>query len=80
MNSFSQVPNDQYSYVKSLNIFHFLFQASNENIDIGTNLFEEVDIKEESEKFCDTYDDQANYSGTRWIVICLSTVFMLYRF
>ena len=57
-----------------------MFQASDENIDIRTNLIREADIKEESEEFCDANDDQANCSGTRWIVICLSTVFMLYRF
>ena len=43
-------------------------------------LIGEADIKVESEEFCDAKDDQANYNGTRWNIICLSTVLMLYKF
>ena len=43
-------------------------------------LIEEADIKVDSEEFCDANDDQASYDGTRWIIICLSTIFMLYIF
>ena len=39
-----------------------------------------ADIKVCSEEFCDANDDQANYDGKRWIIICLSLVLMLYRF
>ena len=75
----SKLPDDQYYCVKSLNCYNFLFQASNENNDIGTNLIGEADIEEESEElkrdlFC---DDQAICSGTKWNIICLSTVSML---
>ena len=38
------------------------------------------EIKVDSEEFSDANDDQANYNGTRWIIICSSTVLMLYRF
>ena len=40
----------------------------------------EADVKAEPEEFCDENDDQANCSGTRWIAICLTTVFMIYGF
>ena len=43
-------------------------------------LIGEADIKVDSEEFCDANDDQANYDGMWWIIICLSTVFKLYRF
>ena len=62
-----------------------MFQASEEKIAIETNLMGGgAHIKVESEEFSDANYDQANCSGTRWITICLSTVFMLqflcYRF
>ena len=34
------------------------------------NLIGEADIKVDSEEFCDANDDQANYDGMRWIIIC----------
>ena len=44
------------------------------------NLIGEAGIKLDSEEFSDANDDQANHDGTRWIIICLSTVVKLYRF
>ena len=44
------------------------------------NLIREADIIVDSEEFCNVNDDQANYDGTRWIINCLSAVFMLHRF
>ena len=57
-----------------------MFQAPDGKIDIETKLIGDADIKVESEEFCDENDEQVNYDGTRWIIICLSTVFMLYGF
>ena len=56
--------------VKSVNCCNFLFQASDEKIAMEMNLIRETDIKVDSEKFCDANDDQANYDGARWIIIC----------
>ena len=39
-------------------------------------LIGEADIEVDSEEFCDANDDQANYDGNRWIIICLSTVLL----
>ena len=44
------------------------------------NLIGEADIKVDSEQLWDATDDRANYDGTRWIIICLSKLLMLYRF
>ena len=45
------------------------------------NIIGEAHIKVDSEEFCDANDqDQANYDGMRWIIICSSAVLMLYRF
>ena len=52
-------------------------QASTEKIAIEMSPIEETDIKVDSEEFCDANDDQANYDGTRWIIICLSTGFIV---
>ena len=41
------------------------------------NLIGEAHIKVDPEEFCDANDDQANYDGTRWIIICLSTGFIV---
>ena len=79
-NHFGDFPDDQYCCVKSLNYYNFLFQASDEKIAMELNLIEEADIKVESHEFCNVNDDQSNYDGNRWIIICLSTVSMLYRF
>ena len=57
-----------------------MFQASDEKVAMDMNLIGEDDIKVDSEEFCDANDDQANYDGTRLIIICLSTVHMPYRF
>ena len=57
-----------------------MFQASDEKIGMEMILIEEADIKVDSEDFCDANDDQINYDGMRWIIICSSTVLMLYRF
>ena len=57
-----------------------MFQASDEKIAKEIILIGEADIKVDSEEFCDTNDDQVNYDGMKWIIICSSTVFMLYRF
>ena len=78
--NFTRLLDDQYCCVKSLTCYNILFQASDEKIAIEMILIEEADIKVESEEFCDAKDDQANYNGTRWNIICLSTVLMLYRF
>ena len=63
-----------------MNYFNFLIQASEQKIAMEMNLIGEADIKLDSEEFCDANDDQANYDGMRWIIICLSTVLMPYRF
>ena len=39
-----------------------------------------ADIKVDPEEFCDPNDDQANYDGMKLIIICSSTVLMLYLF
>ena len=39
-------------------------------------LIREADIKVDSEEICDANDDQANYDGMRWIIICSYTVLM----
>ena len=57
-----------------------MFQASDEKIAIEMNLIGEADIKVDSEELCDANDDQANDDGTWWIIICLHTALMLYRF
>ena len=56
-----------------------MFQSSDEKIAIKPSLIEEAEIKVENEEFYDENDEQAYYDGTRWIIICLSTVFMLHR-
>ena len=66
--------------LKCLHYQNHLFQASDEKIEIEMILIREADIKVDSEEFCDANDDQTNYEGMRWIIICFSTVFMLYRF
>ena len=71
---------DQYCCMKSLTCFNFLFQASDEKIAIEMNLIGEADIKVDSEEFYDVNDEQANYDGMRWIIICSSTVMMVYGF
>ena len=70
----------QYCCVKYLNNYNFLFQASDEKIAVEINLIEEANIKVDSEEVCDPNDNQANYDGNKWIFICSSMVFMLYRF
>ena len=77
----NHLPGDQYFCVKSLTCYNLLFQTSDEKIAIGMNLIREADIKVESEEFCDANDDQPYYDGMRWIIIiCLSTILILYRF
>ena len=63
-----------------MNYFNFLIQASDEKIAMELNLIGEADIKVDSEEFWDANDDQANYDSMRWIIICLSIVFMPHRF
>ena len=57
-----------------------MFQASDEKIATEMILVGEADIKVDSEEFCDADDDQANFDGMRWIIICSSAVLMLFRF
>ena len=57
-----------------------MIQASDEKIAAEMNLIGEANIKVESEEFCDANEDQANYEGMRWIIICFSTILVLYRF
>ena len=57
-----------------------MFQASDEKFAVEMSPIEEADIKVDFEELSDANDDQVNYDGTRWIVICLSAVFMLHRF
>ena len=58
-----------------------MFQESDEKIAIEMVLVGEADIKVDSEEFCNANnDDQTNYEGMRSIIICSSTVLMLYRF
>ena len=52
-----------------------MFQKSDKGITNDTNLIAKADIEVDSEEFC-----QENYDGKRWIIICSSTVLMLYRF
>ena len=47
------------------------FQAFDEKIASEMNLIGEDDIKVESKEFCNANDEQANCSGTSWIIICL---------
>ena len=57
-----------------------MFQASDDKIAVEMSQIEEADIKVDSEELSDANDDQTNYDGTRWIIICLSTVYLLNRF
>ena len=75
--NFNHLPDNQYFCVKSVNCYNILFQASDEKIVIGMNLIREEDIKVDSEEFCDENDDQANYDGMRWIIICSSIVLIV---
>ena len=78
--NFNYLPDDQYCCVKSLTCFNIFFQVFDEKIAIEINLIGEADIKVDPEVFCDANDDQANFNGTRRIIICLSTIFILYIF
>ena len=64
---------------KMLNYWNYFFQASDEKIAIEMSLIGEEDIKVDSEEFCDANDDQANYDGMMWIIICSSIVLMMHR-
>ena len=65
--------------LKCLHYQNHLFQASDEKIEIEMILIREADIKVDSEEFCDANDGQANCDGMREIIICSSTVLMLYN-
>ena len=60
-----------------MNCYNYFFQASDKKIAMELNLIGEAYIKVDPEEFCDANEDQANYDGTRWIIICSSTGFML---
>ena len=57
-----------------------MFQETDEGINNEMNVIVKADIEVGSKKFCDANDDQANYDGMRWIVICSSDFLMLYIF
>ena len=42
------------------------------------NLIGKAEIKVDSEEFFQVNDDQANYDGMRLIIICSSTLLMMY--
>ena len=67
----NHLPDSQYYCIKYLDYYYYLFQASDEKIIEDINPIGKADIKVDSEEFCDANDDQANYDGTRWIIICL---------
>ena len=37
------------------------------------NLIGEADVKVDSEEFCNANDDQSNYDGNKWIIVCSQT-------
>ena len=65
---------------KRFTLSKLFFQTSDEKTAIEMSLIGEVDTKVDSEEFSDANDDQANYNGMRWIIICSSTVLVLYIF
>ena len=69
IDNFSHLPDNQYSCVESINCHHFFFQASDEKLAIEMSQIGEADVKAEPEEFCDENDDQANCSGTMWIIL-----------
>ena len=66
--------------IEIYNFFYYFFQETDEGMNNEMNLIVKADIEVDSKEFCDVNDDQANYDGMRWIVICSSDFLMLYRF
>ena len=56
-----------------------MFQETDEGMNVEMVIVK-PEIKVDSEEFSDANDDQANYDGMRWIIVCSFTVSMLYRF
>ena len=63
---------------KCLNYKNGLFQVTDVKMINEINIIGKADIKVDSEEFCQGNDDQENYHGMRWIIICSSTVLMLF--
>ena len=63
--------------LSKLLIFNYLFQETDEGMNNEMNIDVKADIEVDFEEFCDANNDQANYDGTRWIIICLFKLLML---
>ena len=57
---------------------NYLFQKTDEGINNEMNLIVKAEIEVDSKEFCNVKDDQANYDGRRWIIICSSEFLMQY--
>ena len=55
--------------LSKLSFFNYLFQQTDEGMNNEMNLSVKAEIEVDAEEFYDANDDQANYDGTRWIVI-----------